>query len=143
MANDGNVVPRRTAQRATVTHFLLDVGHDSTFGHGAKGKDVSDSQSRVFTSVDELAGVHALVGDEGFDDVFVFVWVAEGDFGQGGTSACVVDDLLHHSAGVSVSLSIVKGTELGRSLVQTGVGRCRERVVRLVSLVARAFLPLP
>lgn len=126
MADDSNVVPRRAAQRTAVANLLLNVGHDGTFGDRAKGQDVSDGQGSVFTSVDELAGVHAFVGDEGLDDILVLVWVTERDFGQGGASAWVVDDLLHHAAGVSVSLSIVEGTELSRSLVETGVGRCKE-----------------
>lgn len=78
----------------------------------------------MLTGVDELAGVHALVGDEGLGDVLELVRVAEGDLGEGGAAAGVVDDLLHDSADVAMALGEVEGPELGGGLVETGVGRC-------------------
>jgi hypothetical protein len=53
--------------------------------------------------------------------------VAELDLGEGSTTAGIVDDLLDNTTGVSVGLSIVEGTELGRGLVETGVGRCKKK----------------
>jgi len=55
--------------------------------------------------------------------------VAELDLGEGSTTAGIVDDLLHNTTGVSMTLSVVKGTELGRGLVETGVGRCKEKKI--------------
>jgi hypothetical protein len=51
--------------------------------------------------------------------------VAELDLGEGSTTAGIVDDLLDDTTGVTVSLSEVEGPELGRGLVQAGVGRCK------------------
>jgi hypothetical protein len=125
VANNGNVVTGGTAKRTTVTRLLLDVGDDGTLGHGGEREDVADGQGSVLTGVDELAGVHALVGDEGLGDHLVTVGVAELDLGEGSTTAGIVDDLLDDTTGVTVSLSEVEGPELGRGLVQAGVGRCK------------------
>lgn len=81
VADDGDVVARGAAQGATVTDLLLDVGDDGTFGHGGEGEDVSDGQGGVLAGVDELAGVHALVGNEGLLDLLEFVGVTEDDAG--------------------------------------------------------------
>lgn len=125
VANDGNVVTGGTTKRTTVTGLLLDVGDNGTLGHGAKGQDVADGESGALTGVDELAGVHALVGDEGLGDHLELVGVAELDLGEGSTTTGIVDNLLDDTTGVSVSLSVVECPELGRGLVQTGVGRCK------------------
>jgi hypothetical protein len=82
VANDGNVVARGTSERTTVANLLLDVGDDSSLRDGAEGKDVADGERGVLAGVDELAGVHALVGDEGLGVKLVAVGVAEDDLGQ-------------------------------------------------------------
>lgn len=125
VANNGNVVTGGTAKRTTVTRLLLDVGNDGTLGHRGEGKDVADGQGSVLTGVDELAGVHALVGDESLGDHLELVGVTELDLGEGSTTAGIVDDLLDDTTGVTVSLSEIEGPELGRGLVQAGVGRCK------------------
>lgn len=125
VANDGNVVTGGTAKRTTVTGLLLDVGDNGTLGHGGQGENVADGESGVLTGVDELAGVHALVGDEGLGDHLELVGVAELDLGEGSTTAGIVDDLLDDTTGVTVGLSEVESPELGRGLVQAGVGRCK------------------
>jgi hypothetical protein len=127
VANNGNVVAGGTAERTAVTNLLLDVGDDGTLGHGGEGKNVADGQGGVLTGVDELAGVHALVGDEGLGDHLELVGVTELDLGEGSTTAGIVDDLLDDTTGVSVTLGVVEGTELRRSLVETGVGRYRQK----------------
>ena len=123
VADDGNVVTGGTAKSTTVTRLLLDVGDDGTLGHGGERKNVADGELSVLTGVDELAGVHALVGDEGLGDHLELVRVTELDLGEGSTTTGIVDDLLDDTTGVSVALSVVEGTELSGSLVQTGVGR--------------------
>lgn len=120
VADDGDVVAGGTAQGATVANLLLDVGDDGTLRHGAQGQDVADGQGGVLARVDELAGVHALVGDEGLGVQLELVGVAEDNLGQGSATAGVVDDLLHDTSDVSMSLGVVEGPELGGSLVQSG-----------------------
>ena len=123
VADDSNVVTGGTTERATVSNLLLDVGDDGTFRDSTEGEDITDSQSSVLSGVDELTGVHALVGDEGLGDLLEAVRVTEADLGQRSTTTGVVDDLLHHTTNVSMSLSVVESAELGGGLVETGVGR--------------------
>lgn len=125
VADDGNVVAGGTAKSTTVTGLLLDVGDDGTLGHGGEGQNVADGQSGVLTGVDELAGVHALVGDEGLGDHLELVGMAELNLGEGSTTAGIVDDLLDNTTAVTVTLGVVEGAELRRRLVETGVGRCK------------------
>jgi hypothetical protein len=85
VTDNGNVVSGGTTESTTVTDLLLDVGDDGTFWDGSERKDVSDGQGSVLTGVDELAGVHALVGDEGLGVELELVWVTEDNLGQWGT----------------------------------------------------------
>lgn len=119
VADDGNVVTGGTAESTTVTHLLLDVGDDGTLRAGAEGEDVADGEGGVLAGVDELAGVHALVGDEGLGVDLEAVGVTECDLCQRSATAGVVDDLLHNTADVAMSLGEVEGAELGRGLVKS------------------------
>jgi hypothetical protein len=47
------------------------------------------------------------------------VGVTEDDLGQGSTTTGVVDDLLHDTANIAVSLSEVESAELGGGLVES------------------------
>jgi hypothetical protein len=88
VADNGDVVAGGTAESATVTNLLLDVGDDGTLGHLTEGKDVADSQGSLLSGVDELASVHALVGDEGLGNLLESVGVTEDDLGERGTTTC-------------------------------------------------------
>ena len=118
VADDGNVVTRGAAESTTVANLLLDVGDDGTLRDGAEGEDVADGERGVLAGVDELASVHALVGDEGLGVKLVAVGVAEDDLGQRRTTAGVVDDLLHDTTDVSMALGKVESAELRRRLVK-------------------------
>jgi len=43
----------------------------------------------------------------------VFVWVTESNPGERSTTTRVVDDVLHDTSDVSMTLSVVEGPELG------------------------------
>ena len=118
MSNDGDVVSARPAQRTTIASLLLYIGDDSSFRDLADREDVADGERGVLAGVDELAGVHALVGDEGLVVQFEAVGIAEGDFGKWRASPWVVDDLLHHAAQVAVAFGIVEGSEFGGGFVE-------------------------
>lgn len=79
MADDGDVVAGSTTKRTTVGGLVFDVGEDGTFGDCVEGQDVADGESSVLSGVDELASVHALVGDESLGVVLELIWVAESD----------------------------------------------------------------
>lgn len=120
VADDGDVVAGGAAESAAVAGLLLDVGDDGTLGDGAEGEDVADGQGGLLAGVDELAGVHALIGDEGLLVLLELVGVAEDDLGEGRTTAGIVDDVLDYAPYVTVSLGVVEGSELGGSLSQAG-----------------------
>ena len=64
VSDDRHVVARRPAKRTTVTNLLLHVADHSSLGNGAQRQNVADVERSVLAGVDELASVHALVGDE-------------------------------------------------------------------------------
>lgn len=153
VADNGDVATRGAAQSATVANLLLDVGNDGTLGHLTDRQDVADGQSSLLAGVDELAGVHAFVGDESLGDLLELVGVAEDDLGEGSTTTCknnlrqplfhshfqtkihrcifrfsssltsVVDDIADYTADVAMAFGIIESAELGGSLVQARVGR--------------------
>lgn len=122
MADNGDVVTGGTADSTTVTNLLLDVGDDGTLRDGAEGKDVADGEGSVLAGINELAGVHALVGNEGLALLLELVGGVEDNAGERSTTTGVVDDLLHNTTDVAVALGIVERSELRRGLVQPGVG---------------------
>jgi hypothetical protein len=123
VADNGDVVAGGSAESATITDLLLDVGDDGTLRHLTEGEDVADGQSSLLSGIDELAGVHAFVGDEGLGSLLESVGVAEDDLGERGTTTSIVDDLADYTSKVAVALGIIEVSELGRSLVQARVGR--------------------
>jgi hypothetical protein len=122
VADDGDVVARGAAESTTVADLLLDVGNDGTLRDRGEGEDVADGQGGVLAGVDELARVHALVGDEGLGDLLEAVGRLEDDAGERGTTAGVVDDLLHDTPDVAMALGVVEAAELGGGLAQARVG---------------------
>merc|ERR1712244_176322 len=97
VGDDGGVVSGSAGNAAAVSGLLLQVGDDGTLGHLSNGHHVSDGELGLLAAVDELAGVHALGGDEQLLPGLVPVGVAEVDDGQGGATAGVVDDVLDDS----------------------------------------------
>ena len=122
MANDRDIVARRSAKRASVTGFLLDVRDDGTFWHGAERQDVSYRQSGILSSVDELTSVHALICDECLDPVLELVRISERHLDEWCAAARIVDDVLHHASNVTMLLGEIELSELSRGFVESGVG---------------------
>jgi hypothetical protein len=122
VANDGNVVSRGSSKGTTVSRLLLNVRNDSSFWHRAEGEDVSDGEVGVLAGVDELASVHALVGNEGLGVESESIGVTEDNLGQRSTSATLVDDLRDDASHISCTLGIVEGSELGWGFPETRVG---------------------
>jgi len=104
MTDDDARVTGGTCKTATVTELGLDVGDDGTLGHGVEGEDIADGEGGFGSSVNKLAGVHALDSDEILSALLVFVLVSENNFSERGTSAGVVHDVLNNSLDVSRSL---------------------------------------
>lgn len=69
----------------------------------------------ILSAVDKLSSVHSFSRNEGLFHASVLVGMSERDLGQGGSSSGVVDDFLHDSFDVTVSLGMIKSSVLGSS----------------------------
>ena len=78
------------------------------------------------STVDELAGVHALSGDKDLFLQSVSVWVTEDHSGKWSSTARVMDNLPYDSTDVSMSFSIIEVSEL-RSTLAMGDMRFEDR----------------
>ena len=121
VADDGGVVAASTSKVSTVTGLLLNVADDGTFRHLTDGENVADGQSSTLAAVDELAGVETLRGDEEAADSAEAVGVTELDASERSTTSGIVDDLTDNTLHVTVTLSIINGAELCRTLPVGGV----------------------
>ena len=92
--DDGGVVAGAPGERASVAELALEVAHDGTLGEVADGQDVADGERSLLAAVDELAGEHALGGDEELGSLAVAVSLREDDSGERSATSGVVDDLL-------------------------------------------------
>lgn len=79
-------------------------------------KQSNFTELTLLSSVDELASVHALGGDDSGVDLLETVGVLVLHAGEGSTTALVVKDLSHNSFHVSISLSKVCSLVLGSPL---------------------------
>jgi len=121
VADDGDVVSGSTAEGTTVAGAFFNVGDDGTFWAGGEWEDVSDVEGSLLAGVDELTGVHALVGDESFLVGPESVWISEFNGGQRSTTTGVVDYILDDTSDVSVTLGIIDGSELSWSFSQSSM----------------------
>ena len=121
MRNDSDVIPRSTGKLATVSGLALQVADNSTFGHGADGKNVADVELRLLAAVNILTGVHTLSSDEQLLVGAVVVSVAELDLAERGTTTRIVDNVVDDTLDVSMTLREVGGAKLGSSLAVVSV----------------------
>merc|ERR1712173_528839 len=108
--NNCGIVSRGLGQTATVASLLL---------QGAQ--DVTDLKIGLLATVDELAGVHALGGNEGLTLQLVAVGIPERDPGKGSTATGVVDDVLDNTLDVAMPLSVVHSPQPSGTLPVLGV----------------------
>jgi len=120
--DDGSVVSRASSDRTSVGSLGLDIADDGSFGEKSDGEDVTNGKSGLSSRVDELSSVQSLGGNEEFLVNLVFVGVSEVNLSQRSTTTGIVDDVLHHSSDVSVSLGIIETSESRMSLSVMGVG---------------------
>lgn len=74
MTNHHSIIPRAPREDPTISHMVLDVADHSSLGDRPDGKDISDDERGLLSTVDELTRVHPLGGDE----ELVLLLVAEG-----------------------------------------------------------------
>nr|GLL22612.1 hypothetical protein CK203_099716 [Ipomoea trifida] len=122
VADNNNVIARAPSEDTAVADLVLDIANDGTFGDRSERQNVADDEVSLLTTVDELAGVHALGGDEKLLLVLEAEGVTEGDASERGAATGVVDDLRHHTLEVAIALAEVEGAEAGGALAVVGVG---------------------
>jgi len=111
-----------SGKNSTVSLLGLNIGDDGTLWHGVDWEDVANGKGSFGTSIDELAGVHALDCDEKLSVLLVFVLVSENNLCERCASTWVVHNILHDSLDVSSTLGEVQGSEAGWSYSLRGVG---------------------
>ncbi len=119
--NDSDVISRCAGKLATVSGLALQVADNSTFRHGADGKNVADAELSLLTAVNILAGVHTLSSDEQLLVSAVVVSIAELHLAEGSTTTGVVDNVVDDTLDVSVALGEVDGAKLCGSLAVVSV----------------------
>jgi len=122
VSDDSGIVARSTGVLTTVARASLGVADDGTLGKSTDGQDIADLQLGLLAAVHELTSVHALDADEVVGGLAVLVGVAEDDTSERSTPPRVVDDLLHETLDVAVTLTIVKSAVLSSALAVEGVG---------------------
>ena len=122
VADDDGSGSRSSGELSSVSEVSLEVAHDGSFGESVERKDVSYAEISFGSSIDELAGVHALNGDEVLSSSLVSERVSEADDGKRSASSRLVNDLLDDASEVSLSLGVVEDSELSGSDSMRGVG---------------------
>lgn len=122
MANHDGVVAGGASKDTAIADVVLHVADNGTLRNGSEGEYVSDHKDGFATTVNELASVHPLGGNEEFFLQLKAKGVAEGDTGKWCAAAGVVDDLRHHALEVPVALPVVEAAEPSRPLTMVGVG---------------------
>lgn len=102
--------------------MMLDVADDGTLRNRSERQNITDNEIGLLTTVDELAGINTLGGNEELLLVLESEGVAEGDASERSAAAGVVDDLGDDALEVAVALAEVEGAEAGRAFTVVGVG---------------------
>uniref|UniRef100_A0A7G3AG34 Putative conserved secreted protein n=1 Tax=Lutzomyia longipalpis TaxID=7200 RepID=A0A7G3AG34_LUTLO len=141
VGNHGGVVSGRARQTATITGLLLQIAHNGTFGHLTHGHHVSNLQISLAATVHKLSGVHTLSSNEELLPDLVAIGIAEVHDGQWGTTTRIMDNILHDSLEVAMSLREVQLTELSGPLSLCGVcNKHRSRSFTLCTNYTSHFL---
>merc|ERR1712147_403850 len=93
-----------SGKRSSVSELGLTVGDNGTLRHEFDGKNISNREGSLNSSIDKLTGEHSFNSDEVLDSLLVSVRISESDLGEWGTTAGVVDDVLDNTFKVSIML---------------------------------------
>jgi hypothetical protein len=121
VTDDDSGGTRGSGEGATVTVLGLAVGDNGTLWHGVDWQDVANGESSFLSSVDIHSCVHSFNSNEIFSALLVFVLVSEHHLSKRGTSAGVVDDVSDDTSHVTLSLSVVEGSEASWGNSSAGV----------------------
>merc|ERR1719454_2200395 len=100
-----------SGERSSISELGLAVGHNCSFWQVINWDNISNCELSLRSTVDVLAGVHSFDGDEILNSLLVSVCISEDNLCKWRSSAWVVDNVLHNSLHVSLSLNVVKSSE--------------------------------
>jgi len=112
---------RRLGELALIAGLLFNVVDHGTRRHRLEWKNVARDQGCPLSAVDELASVSALRRCPLLIDLLVLVRAVELNSNERRAPSRIVDQLAHHTADVTVPLSVVERTECARTLAVLGV----------------------
>lgn len=121
VGDDHGETPGSTRKGTAITHLGFDIANDGTLGNLSQRQHVANGQSGLFSTVDELASVHAFGGHHEFGVAFEAIGIQELNLGHWGTSSGIVKDFLHDTADVASTFGVVNGTELNGPLARASV----------------------
>lgn len=121
MRDDNGIIPRSPSENAAISDVVLHVADDGTFGNRSERQYISDDEISLLSAVYKLSSIHSLGGDEELLLVLEAEGVAEGNAGERGATAGVVDDIGDDTLEVAVPLAEVEGAEACRPLAVVGV----------------------
>jgi hypothetical protein len=114
--DDGGVVSRSLGELGTISQSLLNIANNGTLGHGSQRQHVSDGELSLLSAVQELSSEHTLGGNEQLLAQLEAVRITELNNGERSSTTGIVDNLLHDTLDVSLTLSEIESTQLGSSL---------------------------
>jgi len=104
-----------SGERSSVSEFTFAVGDDGTLWHLIDWKNISNGEGCSGASIDKLTCVHSFDSDEILNSLLVSVCISEGNLSKWCTSTWVMNDVLHNTLHISLSLNIVQSSESGWS----------------------------
>ena len=122
LGHDGAIIARGPGNGAAAANLMLKVANNSTLRHLTNRENVANGELGLLAAVNELTSVHSLGGNEQLLLQTMLVHIPELNNSEGSATTRIVDDLLDHTLDVSIALSKVERTELGRALPVLGMG---------------------
>jgi len=115
VTNDNSWSAWGSGERSSVSEFTFTVWDDGTLWHLIDWKNISNWEGCFGASIDELTCVHSFDSDEILNSLLVSVCISEGNLCEWCTSTSVMNDVLHNTLHIPLSLNIVQCSEPGWS----------------------------
>jgi len=104
-----------SGERSSVSELTFAVWDDGTLWHLVDWKNISNGEGCFAAGIDELACVHSFDSDEILNSLLVSVCISERNLCEWCTSTWVMNDVLHNTLHISLSLTKVQSSESGWS----------------------------
>ncbi|KAG6546659.1 hypothetical protein Mapa_011848 [Marchantia paleacea] len=122
VTDNDDVITRSAGKRTPVSHTVLNIADDSSLGNRSKGQNITNSQSSLLSTVQELTSVHTLSGNKELLLMLVSERMSESHLGQRSSTTRIVDDIRNNTLDVAISFGVIERPESGRSFPSVSVG---------------------